>query len=71
MHWVDNLQGILVNEAAEHFECAKIDKPEFRKYVENLTTVYDWDEDFIETAYSMYLQKVNIGGVELTLKMRR
>jgi hypothetical protein len=63
MNWVENLQEILAKEAAGYFEARKVDKMQFQQYISELTSVDDWDDDFIETCYNIYLDKINVAGV--------
>jgi hypothetical protein len=69
MNWVEKLQEILAREAQVYFEAREIARFEFEAYVKSLTSVHDWDEDFLEECYNKYMEKVNSAGAELTDKM--
>lgn len=62
---VTRLQEILANEASRHFENTPL-RTDFRAYLVKITKVVDWEDEFIDEVYQIYLDKISETGNILT-----
>ncbi|MGZ5242427.1 MAG: hypothetical protein ACXWDO_05390 [Bacteroidia bacterium] len=65
---VERLQEILANEASKHFNTTPL-CADFKAYLVKITKVVDWDDEFIEEVYQIYLQKITATGQSLSNNM--
>ncbi len=62
---VARLQEILAFEAAKHFQ-SSAPIVIFKEYLKEITSVIDWEDEFIEEVYKIYLDEVTETGDALT-----